>query len=163
MLAWFGLGAALSHRSTWIVANAVGSLLKPRSAIRSGFSEVTLAGLASVVFTSSLVGVLFGMLVRQPGRRRQVRLLAILTGLVWYYLSQALIWRQIGSVAAYSSPPALLAAHLIFGVVLGCYPSRLRALEGQSLGQGEGEVCPNSLTASAKMEDSDLRQAGQKE
>jgi hypothetical protein len=163
MLAWFGLGAALSRRSIWIVANSVGALLAQRSAVRSGFSGVTLAGLASVVFTASLVGVLFALLARHPGRRRQIRLLAILTGLVWYYLSQALVWRQVGPVGAYSSPPAMLAAYLIFGVVLGWYPSRLRSLERHLLGSGEDAPSPNPLTASAKMEGSDLRQAGQKD
>lgn len=129
MLAWFGLGAALSRRSIWIVANALGSLFQPYSTARAGFSAATWAGLAWLVFTSSLVGMLFAWLVRQPHRARRVRLLGILTGLVWYYLSQTLFWKHAGPVSAYSSPPAMLAAYLILGVALGCYPSRLRSLD----------------------------------
>jgi len=134
MLAWFGLGAALSRRSIWIVASSLGSLFEPHAPVRSGFSAATLAGLALLVFTSSLAGMLFALLVRQPRSTRRVRLLGMLTGLVWYYLSQVLFWGQVGPLSGYSSPPAMLVAYLIFGMVLGWYPSRLRSLERHFLG-----------------------------
>lgn len=133
MLAWFGLGAALSRRSIWIVANSLGSLFDAHAPVRSGFSAATWTGLALLTFTSSLAGMLFALLVRQPRSRLRARLLGILTGLVWYYLSQALFWNQVGPVSIYSSPPAMLTAYLIFGAVLGWYPSRLCSLERRFL------------------------------
>jgi hypothetical protein len=59
-----------------------------------------------------------------------VALLGVLTGLVWYYFSEALFWRRLGILATVYGPPrSLLLAHLIFGFVLARYPRGLAQLE----------------------------------
>lgn len=129
MLASLMLGSALSSQSVWSVPNLLAALLSGRS-WRAGFSGGTLPGLALLLFSSGLVGMLFALLVRAARSRLRVRLLGLLVGMVWYYLSSALLWQRVGSLLSlYCPSQSLLVAYLIFGASLGWYPRCLRSLE----------------------------------
>jgi hypothetical protein len=129
MLAWIMFGSALSNQPVWSVPNLLATLISGRS-WRPGFSVATLPGLALLLFTSGLVGMLFGALVREPRSRLRVRLLGLVAGLVWYYVSSALFWQKVGPLLSlYSSSQSLLVAYLIFGASLGWYPRRWRSLQ----------------------------------
>ncbi len=130
MLAWFFLSSTLLHHSIWIVPNLLGGVLHQEAVLRRGFSLVTVSGLSLHLFAAGTVGIVFAVLAGGIRSRRRIMLLGVIAGLVWFYFSNALVWRKLGALAwVYSSPRMLLVGHLIFGVVLGSYPL-LRGLSG---------------------------------
>jgi hypothetical protein len=135
MLGWLALTAAWSRHSIWEAPNRLGALFYGPAARLEGFHAGTWAGAAFLLFTSAVVGLLFGFVARDGRNRVRTRLLGILTGLAWCYLSYAWFWRRLAPSGAALPPPSLLAAYLVFGAVLGCYPGRLRSVQRHFLGQ----------------------------
>lgn len=129
MLGWYALMAAWSHHSVWAVPNRLGTLFYPDAAWRSGYGAATSAGLALHMFTSGVVGMAFGSVAREGRNRVRATLLGILTGLAWYYVSYALFWKRLLPTPVGVPPTAMMPAYLVFGLVLGCYPGRLRSAE----------------------------------
>ncbi len=125
MLGWVFLGSTLLDQSVWTVPNLLGSIVNGDGVLRRGFGWAALSGLALHFFTSGVVGILFGLIVAGVRSRRRAVLLGIITGLIWFYFSNALVWRKLGALAwIYLSPRSLLVAHIIFGAVLGLQPPR---------------------------------------
>ncbi len=138
MLGWLAASSALDGQSIWIIPNLVGSVFG-RDVLRRSFSWVTVDGLALHFFLSGLIGFVFGMVTGSSRSRLRVALLGILTGLLWYYFSEALFWRRLGILARIYGPPrSLLLAHLIFGFVLARFPRSLASLERHFLGEPAG-------------------------
>jgi len=136
MFGWLAVSSIVDLRSVWTVPNLLGSTLGGRQALVRGFGWTTVTGLGLHFSVSGLIGMAFGLLVGDTGRRLRVTLLGLLTGLVWYYFSQALFWRKLGvSVMFYSPPRTLLLAHLAYGLVLGRFPSGLRSAAGSFMGR----------------------------
>jgi len=134
-LGWFALTAAWSHHSVWELPNRLGSLFYGPPGWRQGFHAATVAGLAFHLFTCGVVGLLFGCLAREAHNRVRARLLGMVTGLSWCYLAYAWFWKRLLPPGGGMPPPWLLAAYLLFGVGLGCYPGRLRSAERHFLGE----------------------------
>ncbi|MEK7405866.1 MAG: hypothetical protein AAB225_12220 [Acidobacteriota bacterium] len=125
---WLLLSSALLHHSAWTVPNLLGSLLDQNAGPRAGFGAATLAGLALQLFSTGVAGLLFSLLAGGIRSRRRVMILGVLVGLVWFYFFQAVAFRKLGALAwVYTPPRLLLAGHVIFGLVLGCYPWLLAA------------------------------------
>lgn len=144
MLGWLAASSALDRQSIWILSNLLGSVFYGSDVLRRSFSWVTMDGLALHFFVSGLIGLAFGISTGRSRSRLRVALLGILTGLLWYYFSEALFWRKLGVVARIYGPPrSLLLAHLIYGFVLARFPSALASLERRS--QGEAVSAPKSL------------------
>lgn len=138
MLAWFLLASALLRQSLWAVPNLLGMLVDESAPFRQGFGSTALTGVALVVFLAGLVGAAFALATRGVHSRRRMLLLGVLVGVVGFYFSNAVFFRKLGAVAwVYSSPRSLLAAHLIFGLVLGSQPAA--AGTGSSAGTAAGE------------------------
>ncbi len=130
MLVWLALASTLERRSAWFVPNVLGSLLYGRAALRRSFGMMTVSGLALQLFAAGMIGMLFGVLVGDSRNRLRVALLAVLAGLTWYYFSQALLWRELGVLAAlYASARSLIVGHIFYGLVLGSYPVLLAGLK----------------------------------
>ena len=135
MFGWLAASSVLDMRSIWLAPNLLGSTLAGRDVLQRGFGWTTVSGLALHLSVSGLVGMGFGLLVGGSTRRIRVMLLGMLSGLVWYYFSQALFWRKLGVfVTLYSPPRTLLLAHLIYGMVLGWFPNGLRSATRSFLG-----------------------------
>lgn len=134
MLGWCALTAAWSQHSVWAVPSRLGTLFYPDGAWQSGYGAATSAGLALHLFTSGVVGMAFGSVAREGRNRVRVSLLGILTGLVWYYVSYALFWKRLLPAPSNWPPPAMMPGYLVFGLVLGCYPGRLRSAERHWMG-----------------------------
>jgi len=144
MLGWFMLAAVWSQHSIWELPNRLGSLFYGRAASRGGFHAGTSAGLALHLFSSGVVGLLFGGLAREGRRRVRAGLLGLVMGLCWYYISYAWFWKRLLPLAG-GPPASLLAPYLVFGLVLGVYPGRLRSAERHFLGDAgsrEGAELP---------------------
>jgi hypothetical protein len=143
MFGWLAASSLVDLQTIWIVPNLLGSALTAHPAFQRGFGWTTVSGLGLHLFASGLLGMVFGLLAGATRRQLRVTLLGIVVGLAWYYFSQALFWRRLGVlVTLYSPPQPLFLAHLAYGIVLGWFPSRLRALERAS----SGTVVPLQMT-----------------
>lgn len=123
MLGWFLLASALRGHPTWTVPNLLGLLIRDEGVLRRGFSQDALTGLALLISTGGVTGALFGVAAGGAGRRRRMLLMGIAAGLAIFQVSSVLVFRRLGAVAwIYSSRESFLVGHLLFGLVLGCYP-----------------------------------------
>ncbi len=137
MFGWLAVSSLVDLRSIWTAPNLLGSTLSGQPALERGFGWTAVLGLGLHFGVSGLVGMTFGLLVGNARRRVRVTLLGVLTGLVWYYFSEALFLRKLGVFAALYGPPrTLLLAHLTYGLVLGWFPSRLESATRSFLGEG---------------------------
>jgi len=129
MFGWLAASSLLDMQSAWVIPNLIGSTLYGRPALQRGFGWVTLSGLGLHLFVAGLVGLLFGLVVGDSRNRVRVTLLGVVTGLAWYYCSQSLFWGKLGVfIMIYSPPRPILMGHVLFGLVLGWFPSGLRSL-----------------------------------
>jgi len=136
MFGWLAASSLVDQRSIWTAPNVIGSTLSGQQVLERGFGWATVLGLCLHFSVSGLIGMAFGLLVGNTGRRLRVTLMGMLAGLVWYYFSQALFWRKLGVfVTLYSPPRTLLLAHMIYGLVLGWFPSALRPAARALLGE----------------------------
>lgn len=134
MLGWMAGSSALDRQPVWIVPNLLAAVFYGRDVLRRGFSPTTMTGLALHLFVAGLIGLAFGMAIGESRNRLRVALLGILSGLVWYYFSEALFWRKLGIVATIYGPPrSMLLAHLFYGFVLAWYPRGLDRARRQFL------------------------------
>ncbi len=128
MCVWFLGSSALAGGSAWTIPNLAASILYARAVLLSDFGMPSVAGIALIVVLGGIVGMFFGLVVRAHRNRPRIVLLAILAALMWFYFSQALFWNRLGVLAGiHLSPASNMAGHLIYGLVLGRYPSRLAA------------------------------------
>jgi hypothetical protein len=149
MLGWLVLSSVLNLHSGSELPNFLGSWLNGRPLLHHGFGWATISGLGLHLFISGLIGVLFGLAVGDSRNRFRVMLLAILTGLAWYYFSQVFFWRNIGVlITVYSPPRSMLVGHLFFGLVLGRFPDGLLSLRRNFLAEVAANV-ETSETAAA--------------
>jgi hypothetical protein len=110
----------LRGRVWWETPNLLGSTFYGLRAFRSGVSMATLSGVAFQVVITGTVGVVFGLLCGAMGGRSRLLLVGVAAGMFWYYLANALLWRQINPlIPLYSFVPAALASHGVFGACLG--------------------------------------------
>lgn len=143
MVAWLAFTSALLGRSPWILPNLAASLLYGRAVLRASFGMPTVAGIALVIALGGAIGLFFGIVIGAHANRARIVMLGILTGLIWYYFSQALFWDRLGVLAGiHVSPAATMVGHLLYGVVLGQYPRRLQVVQGQFRGEPSGPVAP---------------------
>jgi len=127
MVGWLALTAAWSRHSVWEMPDRLGTLFYG-AGWRGGPAAVTVAGLALHLFASGAVGVLFAVMAREAHNRLRARLLGLVVGLAWYYLSYAWFWDRLLPPADEPSA-SLLVAYLWFGLGLGRYPGRLRSAQ----------------------------------
>jgi hypothetical protein len=129
MLSWYALVSLLSRKSAWALPNLLTTVVFNRPDLRSGFGWPAVIGVALHLCAAGLIGTGFGIIAGFSRRRVRVVLLGLLTGLAWYYLSQALLWNTLGALSAlYASPLWLLLGHLVYGAVLGWYPEVLQSV-----------------------------------
>jgi hypothetical protein len=128
MLCWMVAAAIVERRPLWAIPSVLGAAFYGSRAFEPGFGAPALAGLALLVFTAGLLGLAFGLLVGDSFNRPRVVLLGVLSGLAWFYLSRAVIGYRTGILGLLSAPPgATVLGHVLYGLVLGGYPGRLRS------------------------------------
>jgi hypothetical protein len=135
MLAWIALTSVLvDHQSPWSVPNLLASLFYGPSAVRNGFHWQTPSGLALHFFTAAVLGVFCALVVRDRRSRLRSGLVGIVAALVWYHVSNTLLWNRVGALSGlYSSKTTLLTGHLLYGAFLSSYPGTLVALRRRFL------------------------------
>ena len=129
LLGWLALASAWYRRSIWTTANIMATTFYGEVALTPGFSSHTLAGLALYLVLYGIIGALFGLAVpsRAPGLR--MIFMGVLVGLGWYYLSYALVWRNLNPlITLYTHGGPMMAAHILYGGFLGRFPRYLSTL-----------------------------------
>jgi hypothetical protein len=129
LLGWLALASAWYRRSIWTTANIMATTFYGEAALTQRFSSRTLAGLALYLVLYGIIGALFGLAVptRAPGLR--MTLTGVLVGLGWYYLSYALVWRNLNPlIILYTHGGPMLAGHVLYGGFLGRFPRYLSTL-----------------------------------
>jgi hypothetical protein len=126
MLAWLGVIAQWQQRNFWIPANLMASVFYGPTSIHSGFAGETISGLAVYVALYSLLGALLALALRDRLSRPRTFLVTMAFALGWYYLSFRLLWKSMMPlVALLHVERATVFGHMIYGAILGGYPSRL--------------------------------------
>jgi len=126
LVMWLGVLAEWQQRNFWIPVNLMASAFYGPRAIRSGFAGETLSGLAAYIALYTLLGAALATVLRDRASRPRTFLIALAFALAWYYLTFRLLWKSVIPLAALLHVERTTAVgHLIYGVVLGGYPSRL--------------------------------------
>lgn len=126
LLGWLALASAWYRRSIWTTANIMATTFYGQAALGPGFTFRTLAGLALYLVLYGIIGALFGLAL--DGRRAGLRitLIGVLVGLGWYYLSFALLWRNLNPlISLYTHRGPMMAGHVLYGGLLGRFPRYL--------------------------------------
>jgi hypothetical protein len=124
MLAWLGITAVWQRRSFWTPENLMASAFYGGSAIRNGFSSITLSGLALYLLIYSLVGAFFALGMRDKVSPSRTLLIGVLGGLCWYFISYRILWNAaLPLVALLHAERATILGHLIYGTFLGRFPA----------------------------------------
>jgi len=129
MLLYLTLDAVLRGSSLWSVLNLFSSNFYGSAALGAAFRKTTVAGLAWHVWLSGLLGVAISLALG-PFLSRPLRcaLVGALVALAWYYCVVRFLWPHWNPLALRQPFPALLFAHLLFGVTMGAYPRLLADL-----------------------------------
>jgi hypothetical protein len=127
MLAWIGSTAVWQRRSFWTAENLLASAFYGDTAVRDGFSAITLSGLALYLLVYSSLGGLFAALVRLKLPPARLVLVSVLMAVGWYYLTFHVVWKALSPLIwlLHAERPTILG-HVIFGAVVARFPRYLR-------------------------------------
>ncbi len=149
-MCWIALSWFLGRYSLVAAPAVLGMLFYGRSALDRHLGAAFLAGIALLLVIAGLIGVLFGILMGHPRNRLRTVLLGIVAGMIWFYFSQSVLWKQVGAISLIYSPPrSMMFGHLAYGLVLGFYPRRLRSIERSLFGESVTGGAPVSELAGA--------------
>jgi hypothetical protein len=115
------VSGSLLHGQPWIeIPNLLGSTFYGPRAFRPILGLATLSGAALHFVITGTIGAAFGLVCGRVQERRRLLLFGLLTGVVWYYLADAVFWTRVNPrVPLYSPQPATLLAHALYGACLG--------------------------------------------
>jgi hypothetical protein len=128
MLVWVGVNAMWYRRSFWMVPNLMASTFYGDRALSNRFTSHTFSGLALFLVIYGLLGLCFGLAMQQ---RRGGLLVAVgvLAGIAFYYLAFGWALKHWNPwIALYLHERPMLAGHVVYGAMLGCYGRHLRKI-----------------------------------
>jgi hypothetical protein len=126
LILWLGVMAEWQQRNFWIPVNLMASAFYGPHAVRSGFAGETISGLAVYIALYTLLGAALALVLRDRLSRARTFLIAVTFALAWYYVTFRLLWKSVIPLAALLHVERTTAlGHLLYGAVLGGYPSRL--------------------------------------
>jgi hypothetical protein len=153
MLAWLGVTAEWERRSFWTAENLMASVFYGDRAIRAGFAAKTLSGLALYFLLYSSLGAAFAAAVADRVSRFRVVLIGVLAGLLWYYVSFGLLWKNVAPLMTLlHSPQPTALGHVIYGAVLGRYPVYLGKPAPAVASEGAVEAPPEQRAVDGRGE-----------
>lgn len=127
MLVWFAIASTGSNRSIWWVPNLVASAVYGEGSLTNKPGLHTIVGVAMLLFGYGLVGLAFGVSIKeQPGSWRLL-FSGVVVGLGVHFLMLRFFWKAANPVAyMYAPDTQILVAHLLFGCFLARFPRTLR-------------------------------------
>ncbi len=153
MLGWLALVSLLYGRTIWHPSNLLATTFYGGTALRRGFRWATLSGMALHLVVCAALAVAFGFAIQRVRRRGRIFLLGLAAGLAWYLFGFHFFWQQVNPlVLRYQPAPAMLFAHLLFGVFLGTLPAYRGAVERAELRPPAAPEPPRMIPAEASPE-----------
>lgn len=120
------LGSVITHRTIWALPNLLATTFFGDIAYRWGFHRWTIAGLALYFFIYALLGMVWGIIVRDDLRIRVLWLSAIF-GIAIYYGLFLFVWPQVNPMVSLYAPASnLRLGHLFWGFCLSRAPRYAR-------------------------------------
>ena len=144
MLALLVSGSLWRGDPWWTPSNLLGTTFYGARALSIGPGWATLAGCALHIFTTGLIGAVFGLLCGRIQRRNRLVLLGTLAGLIWHGFADSMLWPRINPlVSLYSAQPVTLFSHALFGACLGymarTFPTAIPQIAPPNLALAEAE------------------------
>lgn len=116
-------------RSFWNAANLFATVFYGEEALRRGFRFATLSGVAFHLVVSAAFGMAFAAATQWTENRLLLRSLAIAAALAWYFTCDLWLWqRWTPFLPMYTYRVDMIAAHLLFALLLGAHPYYRRSL-----------------------------------
>ena len=120
MFALFAMFSVARGKGWWESPNLLGSTFYGPRALSQGIGMPTLSGSAFHLVITGTLGCLFGMAFGSFAGRGRLVLLGLATGIGWYAFAEWVFWPLFNPlIPVYSSAPALLFGHLVYGLCLG--------------------------------------------
>lgn len=127
-LAWLIFFSALSRDFWWARLNVIGAFFFGDDVFRMGLSWATVAGAALLILLYSAVGAAMAQLAFTRGFIRNL-FLGLILGTAWHIVAQRYLWRSIHPFGpAFFPGLGMLPGHLLFGLTLGRFARRFRAI-----------------------------------
>ena len=134
--------SALRTGSPWTPANLLASTFYGEDAFIPAFRATTLAGIALHLAITGMLGIVFGLAIRDSGNHLRVFLIGVICGVGWYYISYRLLWRPLNPlVPLYTAERPMLVGHLMLGAMLGRFPGWLEGVR-RGFSAGRPTVLP---------------------
>jgi hypothetical protein len=122
MLAWFAIASLWSRRTVWWIPNLTASVFYGERSLSAKAGGYSIVGIAMILFAYGVVGLLFGMLVKEQPASLRLMCFGVVTALGVHYLIQWAFWKGANPVAHMYAPDSqILLAHILFGCVLARY------------------------------------------
>lgn len=129
MLLFMTIVSLLERNPWWAYPNLLSTMFYGVQPLQSGPGWATVAGVAFQVLTAGVAGFLFGGLVVPVHGSARVTMIGILWGLAWFYLTSWFYRGFARLIPLYAPEFPLLAAHVMFGLILGRAGKTRRASE----------------------------------
>ena len=123
-LSYVMLDGFLRGNGPWPFPNLLSTAIDSRGGSALVFTWATMSGIALHLVLTGLLGLLASrLLVQYLSRPRFCRVIGLLVGLSWYYVTVRLLWPDLNlAVIRYQPPSGALLSYVILGLVLGLYP-----------------------------------------
>jgi hypothetical protein len=129
MLIWLAIASVWSRRSVWWIPNLVASAFYGDVSMRYGSGFYTIVGLAMIVFLYGLVGLFFGLFLREHPGGFRLFCFALLVALAVNWALLRWFWRGANPIAhLYAPDTQILLGNWLYGCFLARYPATLRSL-----------------------------------
>ena len=123
---WLALASAWYRRSIRTAANIMATTFYGEAALGRSFSFRTVAGIALYLVLRGTIGALFGLTLANRDASLRITPIGVLVGLGWYYLSFAILWRNIHPlIPMYTHSGPMMVGHALYGGLLGRFPRYL--------------------------------------
>ncbi len=119
---WLALASAWYRRSIRTAANIMAATFYGEAALGRNFIFPTVAGIALYLVLHGTTGALFGLTLANRDAGLRITPIGELVGPGWYYLSFAILWRNINPlIPMYTHSGPMMVGHAFYGGLLGCY------------------------------------------
>jgi hypothetical protein len=119
MLVVMSVVSVARHNPWWAYPNLLATALYGGRALHMGPGWPTLAGISIQILTAGIAGLIFGVLSAPVTGGFRMLLLGVIWGLAWFYLTDGFYRATARLIPLYAPEAALLAAHTVFGLILG--------------------------------------------
>ena len=142
-LSYVMLDGFLRGRGPWPFPNLLSTAIYSRSGSALAFTWATMSGIALQLVLIGLLGLLVSrLLIQYLARPRFCRIVGLLVGLSWYYVTVRFLWPDLNlDVTRYQPASGALLGYVVLGLVLGLYPKFFHHLE-RAAAAGKDEPLP---------------------